>query len=245
MTIGSQFKTLEEIKINLGNYGGIVFDYLAVLNSIKNSTFSLPKIGSVTDTTVNTITEYKWYPDEFKGSNKMLREIILDADKVTMCGVGFWKRKYNVDVMPYFNLAKLATKESRLRLLHFKLLHNIYPTNILLKKMKIKENDKCEICGEVDFIEHMFFKCRKLTGFWSKISLLIETMTNLKVILSETSVLFGITKATIATSQEKTNIINHIILIGKVCISKAKYGKIKNINVILDRELELRKNYFK
>ena len=43
----------------------------------------------------------------------MLREIILDADKITICGVGFWKRKYNIDVMPYFTLAKLATKESR------------------------------------------------------------------------------------------------------------------------------------
>ena len=30
-----------------------------------------------------------------------------------------------------------------------------------------------------------------------------------------------------------------------MCISKAKYGKIKNINIIFDRELEIRNKYFK
>ena len=55
-----------------------------------------------------------------------------------------------------------ASKESRLRLLLCKILYNIYPANILLSKMKIKRNDKCEY----DFNEHFFFHCKKLEGFW-------------------------------------------------------------------------------
>ena len=59
-----------------------------------------------------------------------------------------------------------ASKESRLRLLYFKILNNIYPTNILLSKMKIKTSDKCEYCKTHDLIEHFFFHCKRLEGFW-------------------------------------------------------------------------------
>ena len=111
--------------------------------------------------------------------------------------------------------------------------------------MKIKESDKCEVCGEIDFIEHMFFQCRKLIGFWRKVSNVIELKTSLQITLSETNVLFGITKTDTSTTQAYINIINHLILIGKVCISKAKYGKIKNINIFLDRVLEIRNKYLK
>ena len=40
----------------------------------------------------------------------------------------------------YFNTAHEATKESRLRLLHFKFIHDIYPTNILLEKNRVEGN---------------------------------------------------------------------------------------------------------
>ena len=124
------------MKLNLGNYGGLLFDYNAVMNSIRNSSFSLETNDNLNDVTKVNPIEYKYYPDEFKGSNRMLREIILDADKITICRAGCWKRKYNVDVMPHFTLAKLATKESRLRLLHFKLLH-LLSNKYTPKKMKI------------------------------------------------------------------------------------------------------------
>ena len=36
-------------------------------------------------------------------------------------------------------------------------MHNIYPTNILLSKMKVKENNKCSYCTDIiDVIEHFF-----------------------------------------------------------------------------------------
>ena len=43
--------------------------------------------------------------------------------------------KMNAKIEDYFSIAHESTKESRLRLLHFKFIHNIYPTNILLNKM--------------------------------------------------------------------------------------------------------------
>ena len=64
-------------------------------------------------------------------SNKRLRETIARQSNKEICAVNFWKHKFDVDIENYFSI---ATKESRLRLLQSKFIHNIYPTNILLEK---------------------------------------------------------------------------------------------------------------
>ena len=52
-------------------------------------------------------------------------------------------------------LSYKCTQETRLRVLQWKILHNIYPTYMLLSKMKVKENSKCSYCTDtVDVIEH-------------------------------------------------------------------------------------------
>ena len=67
----------------------------------------------------------------------------------------------------------------KLRLLHFKIEHNIYPSNILLNKMRIKETDLCEICGVTYFIEHiMSIHGTLLKGFWKKVFQLLTTISS-------------------------------------------------------------------
>ena len=67
----------------------------------------------------------------FKLSNKAIRETLINRRSTTVCSVGFWNRKYDTDILNYFGIAITASKESRLRLLYFKILHSIYPTMIL------------------------------------------------------------------------------------------------------------------
>ena len=235
MIENGHLKTLEEIKMKLGNYGGLLFDYLAVVNGIKNSSFSFQTLINSTN------NEDKIYPEELVCKNYRLREIIIGVENLPISRVNFWKRKYNKDIMPYFSLASQSTKESRLRLLHFKILHNIYPTNILLNKMKIKESDRCETCKEIDFIEHTFYHCKNIKHIWNKVSEIIQLNMGIKIALTETMVLFGITKNDASVNNDALNFINHILLIAKMAISKVKYGKIKNINLIFEKDLELRK----
>ena len=47
----------------------------------------------------------------------------------------------------------------RLGVVQWKIVHNIYPSNILLSKMKVKENDKCSYCTDVtaDVTEQLVF----------------------------------------------------------------------------------------
>ena len=66
---------------------------------------------------------------------KDFREII-NKNFLTPCSVGFWKRKLNIDITSlHWHLAAYSNKETRLRVLQWKILHNIYPTKILLFKI--------------------------------------------------------------------------------------------------------------
>ena len=230
-----KIKPIEEIKLIVGNYGGLLFDYYAVFNGIKNSTLTLNTNSTGLTTERQSIITTP--------NNKTLRQILLETDSIRICGKEFWLRKYNIDITPYFELAVEATKETRLRLLHFKILHNIYPTNILLNKMKIKDTDKCEKCGERDVVEHTFFKCKGLSEFWKDVASTIEKKTQIKIVPTETLALFGVIKTDMNVNKKVLNTINHIILIAKMCISKAKYGKVKHVQTNFDRELELREKY--
>ena len=42
-----------------------------------------------------------------------------------------------------------TTKETRLRVLKWKIFHDIYPTNIMLNRMNIRESDKCTFCPDI------------------------------------------------------------------------------------------------
>ena len=89
----------------------------------------------------------------------------------TPCANNFWKRKLNVELNDkVWSLVHQATKETRLRVLHWKILHNIYPTNILLKKMGLAPSENCSVCdsGDKDYIELFFFHCSKVTELWVK-----------------------------------------------------------------------------
>ena len=80
-----------------------------------------------------------------------------------------WFRKYGVliDQSHWSLIHKL--KETRLKALSWKILHNIYPTNILLYKMKITETQNCLKFHEPDFMEHFFFSCKQVKPLWEEI----------------------------------------------------------------------------
>ena len=45
----------------------------------------------------------------------------------------------------------------RNKTLQWKILHDIFPTNLLLCKMKVRDDQMCSYCNDVvDYIEHFF-----------------------------------------------------------------------------------------
>ena len=161
---------------------------------------------------------------------------------VSISGHGFWLRKLGIDISNRFALAEECSKESSMRLMHFKICRNIYPTNILLSKMKISPSDKCDHCKVPDVIEHFFIHCQRLKGFWEHIYKEINNRTDFKFQQNIKNILFGyIPEEAPKANKHDIKIANYMILLAKVCISKMRYGPRTNIFVIFESEWDLRK----
>ena len=241
-----QLRQLNDIEEIIDTYPGIVFDFNAIQNALCKSWKSILNeitIQDINDVKSRTLT----IPDNvsyiFNKNNKEIRDIINDSKKSIPCCENFWRRKFDIDISLYYDIAFKSTSETRLRMLHFKIIHNIYPTGIMLQKMKIKENNICDTCQVIDYVEHFFVHCKLLNGFWSYVKNKILSETNISANLSEEKILFGFSRSDFNNISKKClRYINHVILIGKMSVSKFKYGKYKNIYMIFDHELHLRSN---
>ena len=143
------------------------------------------------------------------------------------CVNGFWRRKFGLEIDEHiWSIPSVVTKETRLRVLQWKILHNIYATNILLCKMKVRDGRMCSYCNDVvDYIEHFFFDCPKIKKCWNYTEQYILITFDIQTHLTVVDVLFGIKQHNYG--KVKTKRIDHVILIAKMCISM--YKKIKKI----------------
>ena len=57
-------------------------------------------------------------------------------------------------------------KEIKLKEFNFKLLHGILPCNKNLEKWKIKPNDRCDVCGLSQTIDHLLYNCNYVRPLW-------------------------------------------------------------------------------
>ena len=239
-------KSRNDFVSTLGNYAMLTFEHNALINALPAKW--VPELHKINNQDVTYAQTKKW---EFSVTEKNIldmkngeiRKSLLNNDHFTKHNENLWKRKLEVDITEHYDIAVNATKESRLRLLHFKILHNIYPTNILLSKMKIKPSALCENCQVSDYIEHFFYECDLTQFFWNQVNNFIRTKFNVDISLNKKNILMGLSYNEFPTLKRTTSdLINSIILIGKLCISKFRYGKIKNLPLIFEIEYSLRYN---
>ena len=92
--------------------------------------------------------------------------------------------------------------------------------------MKVTPNNFCSYCpGTVDFIEHFFFLCPIVNDFWKSIELFILEKIGIHIHLTVINVLFGTQDRTVFRDKEQEKYVNHILIIGKMCISIFKKTK--------------------
>lgn len=224
----NEILSVEQIRETIGNYANLIFEHNAMRAALSRA---LRRCTSHEHDN-NTKEENIFTP-------KQLRALITKSKTTVPCGQLFWERKYTLQISKnYWEMAYYATQEERLRILQWKILHNIFPTNILLHKMKIKQSNKCSFCNEIDYLEHFFWKCTQLKSYWNRVEGIIYRITGLNITLTEVMVLFGYDLH--SCGSKNAQCVNRIILIAKMCISKFKYGEQMNIDYILDHELNLR-----
>ena len=121
----------------------------------------------------------------------------------------------------------------------FKIFHNIYPTNVILQKIGIKNSNKCDFCQEVDFLDHTLVECVRLRQYWEKVLFFIEKETQI-IVPNETKYkLFGFNE--VGESNKKVEKSNLLLIIAKFAIIKAKFYQINNIYGIFQSEVKFRK----
>ena len=234
LKVDGQIKTYQEVQQEIGPYGGLMLDYMAVCKAVIKSGINLTSINH--DPTTLNITMPLI-------SNKALRRLIASKKGLLLNCTNVWLRK-QVDISRYFTIGLESTKESRLKLLHFNIIHNCYPTNELLTQMRMKQSNKCDFCQEVDFLEHFFYECQRLRIFWHDVEYIMNTILNQYVRINNTIALLGITKNDTTANAKRINEANHLLLIARMSISKLRSSDIKNVRYLFQYEMLLRKKHF-
>ena len=228
------FDTIERL---LGPSASLLLEYITVRAAITHFIYS-------NENNIEQQVNDSLFNNECAMTAKSFRALIVKLKYVEPCASRFWKNKLNIDITErVWNIPYLSTKESRLRELQWKILHNIYPTNILLLKMGLRDSNVCLFCkGSIDFVEHFFFYCPNINNLWGYISNYIRSLYDVRITFSAKDVLIGIIdNEEIGLSKDQGIVVNHLILIGKMIISKYKYGTALNLEIMLSKELRLRK----
>ena len=100
--------SFRQVEAEIGRYGGLLFDFLAVKNAINNSDYNT--VGDITESNETEIISLAL-------NNKQIRQYLPKQNSTENSCKEYWKNKLNLDIEPYYKHASLATKESRLRLL--------------------------------------------------------------------------------------------------------------------------------
>jgi hypothetical protein len=216
--------TAAEIRQKIyGNYPSLSLDYNAVINAIPPmwKHWIRTEHLNLNNYEREENIEAQQYNVKVKYIKQTLQNKIKDQT-VQPRANSVWQTKLNVELnAQHWTIARYATKETRLRELHWKILHNIYPTNILLQKMKIKQTDLCDYCKtNVDYTEHFFFECKYLKPFWKDVEFYLLQKLDKLIRLNVNVVMFGCYEENLLETERKY--INNIILIAKMCISIAK-----------------------
>ena len=223
--------TLFEYRTMFGHYPGDFLDHNIISNAVSRID-------------LQAITHN--YNFSFKGDNigKLGRKHFYSKilfTEIPRC-IEIWNNKFdiNFDSSDWSLIFKL--KESRLRILTWKIIHNIYPTKLALFRMNIKDDNLCSWCDNntIDNTEHFFFECPSVKPLWVEIEKDINMYMGKNLRLEIKVIILGPNLIPTLTNIELIQ-LNHVIAVGKLSISKFKYGPKRNIVEIYKTDSLIRK----
>lgn len=237
-----RFLTLHEVQnIITTNKANVFFEYWAVINALPHIWKVWVRECSLEIQEENSLDRLIIFNTKLKNIKAMLKNK-KDITQVPPYACYYWKRLFDTEINEdVWTMSRKATKEVRLLELQWKIVHRIYPTNIILEKMKIVKNNKCSYCpNEVDFLEHFYYECQIIKNFWNYVSTTLSMIFEKKIMCTIQDVLFGFQHNSIGLKEKQH--INHVLLVGKMCISIVKKtNQVKALIPHFEFHLRLRK----
>ena len=132
-----------------------------------------------------------------------------------------------------------STYEVKLRVLQWKILHEIYPTGSLRFKMNLRDSENCVFCGAIDTLTHFFFECPISRDVWEDASKYASCKIGCIIKIEEKHAMLGFLHDNHFCLSDR-KYLNLLVLISKHTISKFKFEPIGKIKILFERELTLR-----
>ena len=230
------FITFHDVCQKIGQSASRILEYYAVRAAVHQ--FQRRNTNNTTDIDLQNIPVFN---GKRIASYKEFRKALEIDSSVTPCSHTFWNRKLGKELTKEtWLIPRITTKETRLRVLQWKIIHNIYPTNILLCKMRVTDSRICSYCPDkIDYMEHFFYECPVVLHFWKSVKQYILINYGTQIDISVLEALFGVPK-TRDIPLETLQKINHLILIAKMCISIYKKTNSKApLSIIFENQLNI------
>ena len=222
---------LVEYRTKFGHYPGDFLDHNIIFNAV--SRLDLQSIRQ------NFSLSFKGDKIGKLGRKHFYSKILFT--EIPRCNE-MWNNKFDINFNSSDWSLIFKLKESRLRILSWKIIHNIYPTKLALFRMNIKEDNLCSWCDNntIDNTEHFFFECPIVKPLWVEIEKDINTYMGKNLRLEIKAIILGPNYIPTLTNKELIQ-LNHVIAVGKLSISKFKYGPQRNIVEIYKTDSMIRK----
>ena len=125
-------------------------------------------------------------------------------------------------------LPRMVTVDTKLRVFQYKIVNNILFVNKMLFNFRKVESPFCSFCkAEDETCIHLFYRCRKTSSLQRQLQEFFSAALNFPSI-SPQSAIFGF----LDDALEHKLLINHILLIFKNYLYKARENKDLNFNIL-------------
>ena len=107
-----------------------------------------------------------------------------------------WCERYEIPEENWKSVFKdfSEIKDSKMKAFQFKILYNIIPCNLYLKKIGKSDTDKCPSCDETEDLVHYFVGCTSATNIWLQLRKWWSGITGQDVNINERDIILGLNK---------------------------------------------------
>ena len=117
-------------------------------------------------------------------------------------------------------LVSKQVQDTKIRTFQYKILFNLIPCNLYLKRITKSDTDKCHKCGKLDDIMHYFYECQEVQNFWNSFQKWWKRATKDDIKLTKTQVIVGV-----LDKYNNKDILNACILMAKWHIYKGNLNQ--------------------
>ena len=126
-----------------------------------------------------------------------------------------------------FSIPYRTASETYVWSFQYRMLNFILFTNDKLFKIGLSDSDKCSFCGTYsENLYHLFFNCSTVRAFWNRLTVWWSDLGGENLSLTLKDIIIGLL--------HRTDVLNYLIILGKITIWESRKNKISpNVRLFL------------